>query len=123
MGESRVVIPIFGILDVTGEVIGMWVILAAVTVISLLAGINPLYEIMGGGLLIGAFFMATDYTTSPITEKGKIIFGLGCAIITMVIRLFGSYPEGVSYSILLMNIITPHINRMVRNKAFGGVQQ
>ncbi len=97
--------------------------IGGVTVISLLAGINPLYEIMGGGLLIGAFFMATDYTTSPITEKGKIIFGLGCAIITMVIRLFGSYPEGVSYSILLMNIITPHINRMVRNKAFGGVQQ
>ena len=58
-----------------------------------------------------------------ITEKGKIIFGLGCALITMVIRVFGSYPEGVSYSILLMNIITPHINRMVRNKAFGGVQQ
>ena len=85
--------------------------------------LRPLYQVLGGGLMIGAFFMATDYTTSPITEKGKIIFGLGCALITMVIRVFGSYPEGVSYSILLMNIITPHINRMVRNKAFGGVQQ
>ena len=84
--------------------------------LSLLFGVDPLYQVLGGGLMIGAFFMATDYTTSPITEKGKIIFGLGCALITMVIRVFGSYPEGVSYSILLMNIITPHINRMVRNK-------
>ena len=97
--------------------------IGGVLVLSLLFGVNPMYQLLGGGLMIGAFFMATDYTTSPITEKGKIIFGLGCALITMVIRVFGSYPEGVSYSILLMNIITPHINRMVRNKAFGGVQQ
>lgn len=97
--------------------------IGGVFVLSLLFGVNPVYELLGGGLMLGAFFMATDYATSPITEKGKIIFGLGCALITMVIRVFGSYPEGVSYSILLMNIITPHINRMVRNKAFGGVQQ
>ena len=97
--------------------------IGGVFVLSLLFGVNPVYELLGGGLMLGAFFMATDYTTSPITEKGKIIFGLGCALITMVIRVFGSYPEGVSYSILLMNIITPHINRMVRNNAFGGVQQ
>ena len=97
--------------------------IGGVFVLSLLFGVNPVYELLGGGLMLGAFFMATDYTTSPITEKGKIIFGLGCALITMVIRVFGSSPEGVSYSILLMNIITPHINRMVRNKAFGGVQQ
>ena len=97
--------------------------IGGVFVLSLLFGVNPVYELLGGGLMLGAFFMATDYTTSPITEKGKIIFGLGCALITMVIRVFGSYPEGVSYSIILMNIITPHINRMVRNKAFGGVQQ
>ena len=95
--------------------------IGGVLVLSLLFGVDPMYELLGGGLLLGAFFMATDYTTSPITEKGKVIFGLGCALITMVIRVFGSYPEGVSYSILLMNIITPHINRMVRNKAFGGV--
>ena len=97
--------------------------IGGVFVLSLLFGVNPVYELLGGGLMLGAFFMATDYTTSPITEKGKIIFGLGCALITMVIRVFGSYPEGVSYSILLMNIVTPHINRMVRNKEFGGVQQ
>ena len=80
--------------------------IGGVFVLSLLFGVDPLYQVLGGGLMIGAFFMATDYTTSPITEKGKIIFGLGCALITMVIRVFGSYPEGVSYSILLMNIIT-----------------
>ena len=97
--------------------------IGGVFVLSLLFGVNPVYELLGGGLMLGAFFMATDYTTSPITEKGKIIFAQGCALITMVIRVFGSYPEGVSYSILLMNIITPHIDRMVRNKAFGGVQQ
>ena len=97
--------------------------IGGVLVLSLLFGVDPMYQLLGGGLMFGAFFMATDYTTSPITQQGKIIFGLGCALITMVIRVFGSYPEGVSYSILLMNIITPHINRMVRNKAFGGVQQ
>ena len=97
--------------------------IGGVLVLSLLFGVDPRYEVLAGGLLLGAFFMATDYTTSPITEKGKLIFGLGSALITMVIRVFGSYPEGVSYSILLMNIITPHINRMVRNQAFGGVQQ
>jgi electron transport complex protein RnfD len=79
-------------------------------------------HIMGGGCLIGAIFMATDYTTSPVTEKGKVIFGLGCAVLTMLIRVFGSYPEGVSYAILLMNIVCPHINRMTRSKPFGGVQ-
>lgn len=81
--------------------------IGGVFVLSLLFGVDPMYQVLGGGLMIGAFFMATDYTTSPITEKGKIIFGLGCALITLVIRVFGSYPEGVSYSILLMNIV-PH---------------
>lgn len=98
------------------------VFIGGVVVMSLLLGVDPLYQVLGGGVIIGAFFMATDYTTSPITEKGKIIFALGCAFITMIIRVYGSYPEGVSFSILIMNIITPHINRLVRNKAFGGVK-
>lgn len=97
--------------------------IGGVVVLSLLFGVDPLYEVLAGGVIIGAIFMATDYTTSPISEKGKIIFGLGCAFITMIIRVFGSYPEGASFSILIMNIITPHINRLVRNKAFGGVTQ
>ena len=72
-----------------------------------------------GGVLLGAFFMATDYTTTPYTPKGQIIFGIGCGIITAVIRLWGAYPEGVSYSILLMNAATPLIDRYTAPKRFG----
>ena len=70
------------------------------------------YEILGGGLLLGAIFMATDYTTSPINFKGKLIYGVGCGILTALIRLFGSLPEGVSFSIIIMNILVPHIERL-----------
>ncbi|MEG1244316.1 MAG: RnfABCDGE type electron transport complex subunit D, partial [Oscillospiraceae bacterium] len=81
------------------------------------------YEILGGGLLLGAIFMATDYTTSPINFKGKIIFAIGCGLITSVIRLFGSLPEGVSFSIILMNIFVPHIDNLTTPKPFGTVKQ
>lgn len=84
-----------------------------------IAGEDPLYHILAGGVFLGAFFMATDYATTPITFKGKMVFGLGCGIITFVIRYFGSYPEGVSFSILLMNILTPYIEQMTRTKVFG----
>ena len=77
------------------------------------------YELLGGGLFLGAFFMATDYATSPITAKGKWIFGIGCGVITSVIRLYGSLPEGVSFSIILMNILVPHIERLTLPRAFG----
>ena len=77
------------------------------------------YELLGGGLLLGAFFMAIDYATSPITAKGKWIFGIGCGVITSVIRLYGSLPEGVSFSIILMNILVPHIERLTLLRAFG----
>lgn len=83
---------------------------------------NPLYHIMAGGLILGAFFMATDYPTSPVTPKGQIIFGIGCGILTSVIRLYGGYPEGVSYSILLMNIATPLIDKFTAPKVFGEVK-
>lgn len=79
----------------------------------------PLYELLLGGILLGAFFMATDYASSPITPKGKIIFGVGCAILTVVIRIYGGYPEGVSYSILLMNLCVPLIDRYTRPRVFG----
>ena len=72
-----------------------------------------------GGLLLGAIFMATDYSTAPVTELGKIIFAFGCGLITMVIREFGSLPEGVSYSIILMNILTPLLERAIKPRAFG----
>lgn len=96
--------------------------LGGVVVLSMLFGVDPLYHLMAGGLMIGAFFMATDYSTSPATEKGKVIFGLGCALITMLIRVYGSYPEGVSYAILFMNILTPHINRLTRTTPFSVVK-
>lgn len=76
-------------------------------------------NVLSGGLLLGAFFMATDYVTSPITKKGQLIMGLGCGILTFVIRHFGAYPEGVSYSILLMNVATPLIDKLTIPKPFG----
>jgi Na+-translocating ferredoxin:NAD+ oxidoreductase subunit D len=81
--------------------------------------LTPLFHVFSGGIILGAFFMATDYVTSPITGKGRIIFGIGCGIITMLIRLYGGYPEGCSYSILLMNVFTPFIDRLTRPRLFG----
>lgn len=93
--------------------------IGSLALLSFIAGDDPLYAILSGGVFLGAFFMATDYATTPITTKGKIVFGLGCGIITFVIRHFGSYPEGVSFSILLMNVLTPFIEQLTRTKAFG----
>jgi electron transport complex protein RnfD len=81
---------------------------------------SPLFNILAGGLLIGAIFMATDPVTTPITFKGRWIFGIGCGVVTMIIRLWGGLPEGVMYSILLMNAVTPLINRVAKQKRFGG---
>lgn len=81
------------------------------------------YEILGGGLLLGALFMATDYSTSPINKKGKIVFGIGCGLLTSVIRLYGALPEGVSYSILLMNIACPLIEKLTAPEYFGFVKR
>ena len=75
---------------------------------------------LSGGLFIGAIFMATDYSTTPTTPAGKIVFGIGAGIITVIIRFFGTYPEGVSFAILIMNILTPYIDRLTERKPFGG---
>lgn len=80
------------------------------------------YQILSGGLMLGAFFMATDMVTSPVTPRGMIIFGAGCGLITSIIRIWGGYPEGVSYSILLMNALVPLIDRYVKPKVFGAVK-
>lgn len=97
--------------------------ISTVAVIMLIAGKGDFtyvaYQLMSGGLFIGAIFMATDYTTSPITFKGKIIFGIGCGLVTCLIRLFGSLPEGVSYSIILMNVLCPLIEKATTPKPFG----
>ena len=79
----------------------------------------PLFHLLAGGALLGAIFMATDYATSPMTHKGMIIYGVGIGIITMVIRLWGAYPEGMSFAIFIMNAATPLINKYCRPKRFG----
>ncbi len=83
---------------------------------------SALAYILSGGLFIGAFFMATDYATTPLTSWGKVIFGIGAGVITVVIRFWGSYPEGVSFAILLMNILSPYIDKLTAKKPFGGAK-
>jgi electron transport complex protein RnfD len=84
---------------------------------------NPSFHVISGGLMIGALFMATDYVTSPVTKKGMLIFGAGCGLITVLIRLWGGYPEGVSFAILLMNAATPLIDRFTKPSVFGAVDK
>ncbi|OQA49922.1 MAG: Electron transport complex protein RnfD [Bacteroidetes bacterium ADurb.Bin302] len=84
---------------------------------------NPLTQILCGGILLGAIFMATDYVTSPMSHSGQIIYGIGIGIITVVIRLFGAYPEGMSFAILIMNAVTPLLNNYIKPKRFGGRQK
>lgn len=93
--------------------------IGTVFVLSWVLGQDPLFHILSGGVLLGAIFMATDYTTSPMTTAGKVIFGIGCGIITVLIRLYANLPEGVSFSIILMNILVPHIERLTMPKPFG----
>ncbi|MDR2431352.1 MAG: RnfABCDGE type electron transport complex subunit D [Candidatus Margulisbacteria bacterium] len=90
--------------------------LASVAVIMFLAGQDALFHLLSGGLLLGAFFMANDYATTPMSTRGKLIFGLGCGVLTSVIRLWGGYPEGVCYSILIMNMFVPLIDRLDEHK-------
>ena len=92
---------------------------ATVAVLAVVFGQDPLVHILGGGLLLGAIFMATDYVTSPYTLKGKIVFGIGLGLITMMIRVFGTMTEGVSYAILIMNLFVPYINQLTRQKPLG----
>jgi electron transport complex protein RnfD len=94
-----------------------------VCAMSLLTGRDPIAQVLSGGLLLGAFFMATDYTTSPVNFKGQVIFAIGCGLITSVIRLFGSLPEGVSFSIIIMNILVPQIEKFTTPKPFGTVKE
>ncbi|MEA3560627.1 MAG: RnfABCDGE type electron transport complex subunit D [Candidatus Omnitrophota bacterium] len=93
--------------------------IGVVGLLSWIFGRDPLFSILAGGLILGAFFMATDPVTTPLTKKGQLIFGTGCGIITVVIRQWGGYPEGVCYSILLMNALTPLIDRYIKPKRLG----
>lgn len=96
------------------------VIMVATTgLLSWAFGSDPLAAVLSGGLLFGAVFMATDYTTSPMTAKGQAVYAVGCGLIVAVIRAFGNYPEGVTYGILVMNVATPLIDKFIRNRVYG----
>jgi electron transport complex protein RnfD len=97
--------------------------IGTVALLSWILGRDPLFQILAGGLFLGAFFMATDYVTTPLTTKGKMIFAVGAGILVVLIRFFGTMPEGVAYSILLMNAFTPLIDRYARPKVFGAVKK
>lgn len=99
------------------------VFIGSVYILSLLLGRDPLYEILAGGVMLGAFFMLTDMVTTPITVRGCIIFSFGCAIITVAIRQWGGFPEGVCYSILIMNAFTPLIDRYCLPRRLGEIRK
>ena len=93
--------------------------LATVAVLSLVGGYDPIVQLLSGGLMLGAFFMATDYVTSPTTDKGKLIAGIFMGVVTCAIRFFGTMSEGVSFAILLMNLVTPYIDALTRQDKLG----
>ncbi|GAI92026.1 unnamed protein product, partial [marine sediment metagenome] len=97
--------------------------IGTVALMALGFGEDPLFHILAGGLMLGAFFMATDYVTSPLTNRGKIVFSVALGILTMLIRRFSSIPEGVCYSILFMNAITPLIDRFIKVRPYGLVKR
>ncbi len=96
--------------------------IGTVALVAALFGEDPLFHVLAGGLVLGAFFMATDYVTSPVTPKGQIVFGVGCGVLTAFIRLYGGYPEGVCYAILIMNAATALIDRLTVPRKFGEVK-
>ncbi len=131
LGEISAVLLLLGGLYMLYKKVITWHIPVSIIVtVGIIAGIfwlvnpeiyiNPLYHILTGGLMLGAIFMATDMVSSPMTPKGQIIFGVGIGIITICIRLFGAYPEGISFAILIMNAVTPLINYYVKPQRFGG---
>ncbi|MDR1179862.1 MAG: RnfABCDGE type electron transport complex subunit D [Spirochaetales bacterium] len=94
--------------------------LAVTALFSALLGVDPLFSVLSGGVAFGAFFMATDYATSPLTTAGKALFGAGAAVVLVLIRQFGGYPEGVTYGILMMNAVVPYLNKL-REKKYGSI--
>ena len=126
IGETCAIALILGGVYLIARKVISWhtpvVFIASVFILSLIIKQDftiALYEILSGGLLISAIFMATDYSTTPINKLGKVVFAFGCAVITVLIRFFGAYPEGVSFAILIMNILTPYIEKWCAKRPFG----
>lgn len=129
IGETSAVLLLIGGLYLLIRKVIDWKIpviyIATVAIMIPLLGVKMEYlpwHLLGGGLFLGAFFMATDYVTTPTTTSGKIIFAVGCGVITSLIRVIGNYPEGVSYAILIMNVFTPLIDKYIQPKVFGEVK-
>ena len=126
LGETCIITLLIGyVFLLIMRVVDGWATLpfiGTVAIVSLFAGQDVVYQLLSGGLAMGAFFMATDYTTTPMTPTGKIIFGVGCGLITGLIRFFASSPEGVAFSILFMNMFVPLIDRITRPVPAGGVK-
>lgn len=124
LGETSALALILGGLYLLWRGIIDWRIpagfIGTVAVFTFVFGGDPIFHVLAGGLLLGAFFMATDMVTSPVTKRGRLIMGIGCGLITSIIRLWGGYPEGVTYSILIMNALTPLIDRYTKPVKFGG---
>jgi len=134
IGETSVILLLIGAVYLLYKrYIGLRIPLSYIGTVAILSWIfsgteglfsgDPLFHVLAGGLILGAFYMATDMVTSPVTSAGRYIFGIGCGVITVVIRLVGGYPEGVSYSILLMNLTVPLIDRYTKPKTFGKVNK
>lgn len=132
LGEVSAIALIIGLIYMLWKKIITWHIpVVTILTVAVFTGIlhavnpaqfaNPLVHILSGGLLLGAIFMATDYVTSPMTKRGQVIYAVGIGLLTSVIRLFGAYPEGVSFAILIMNAFTPLINTYVKSEKFGEV--
>ena len=126
LGETCIITLLIGYIFLLAvRVVDAWAtvpFIATVAIITGIGGEDVIYQVLAGGLALGAFFMATDYTTTPMTPKGKIIFGIGCGVITALVRLFASAPEGVAFSILFMNMFVPLIDRYTRTQPVGGVK-
>lgn len=128
-GDSAVLILLGGLFLIWRRIISWHIPVSFIGTVFILTGIywlispdktiNPMLHVLSGGVMLGAFFMATDYVTSPMVKKAQIIFGIGCGLITVVIRLFGSYPEGVGFAILIMNAFVPLLDNYMRPASFG----
>jgi electron transport complex protein RnfD len=127
LGETSALFIIIGGALLLGLGLINWripaIYIGVVALMALGLGEDPLFQILAGGLMLGAFFMATDYVTSPLTNRGKVIFAVALGVLTMLIRRFGGMPEGVCYSILFMNAITPLIDRVTKTKPYGLVRK
>jgi electron transport complex protein RnfD len=128
IGETCVIALVLGGIYLVVRKVISWhtpvIYIGTVFALSLLLTMSfteALYQTLGGGLILGAIFMATDYVTTPINKYGKMVFAFGCGLLTVLIRFFGSYPEGVSFAILIMNIVSPYIEKLCTKKPFGKV--